>query len=545
MHDLARLLRERIANGLKRKSVRSCSVWSESYRVMGQPYPGLLSHKWHPWTRAMRDCDAELMVGQKAAQLGYTEVALDKCYYAIDIKGTSVMYVLPASNPDASDFSTSRFDPALELSPHLRNLFSDVKNIGHKRAGSANLYIRGSRSRSQLKSVPVGLLILDELDEFNQDNIPLIFERLSGQREKQTFMLSTPTIDHFGINSYFRKSTQNHFFFVCPHCSKWTELTFPECLVITAEDWSDPSIYDSHLICKECKHELDHQAKPEWLSKNRWIPTFSDRIIEGFHVNQLYSPTVEPYKLAESYLKGLSNPSDEQEFYNSKLGLTHVVEGARVQDDNIQNCTGQHRKVHTFSGGLVTMGIDVGKWLHFEITLWHRDGNDPDPNVRAFGKVLYEGKVTNFEELDTYMRDFNVVHAVIDANPERRKALEFAQRNYGRVHMCFYANGVSARNLNINDELHTVSVDRTSWLDMSLGRFHNERIKIPLDASEEYKRHLKALVRIYKKDALGNPIGKYERGSLDDHYAHARNYSEIALNLAVRNAQHSNLEEVY
>ena len=130
---------------------------------MGQPYPGLLNHKHHPWTKAMRDCEDEFIVGQKAAQLGFTEVALDKCFYAIDIKGLSVMYVLPASNPDASDFSTSRFDPALELSPHLEHLFSEVKNIGHKRAGSANLYLRGSRSRSQLKSVPVGLLILDEM----------------------------------------------------------------------------------------------------------------------------------------------------------------------------------------------------------------------------------------------------------------------------------------------------------------------------------------------------------------------------------------------
>jgi len=77
--------------------------------VMGKPFPGLLSHENHPWTKDMRDCDAEMMVGQKAAQMGYTEVALDKSFKAIDIDGISVMYILPASNPDASDFSTARF----------------------------------------------------------------------------------------------------------------------------------------------------------------------------------------------------------------------------------------------------------------------------------------------------------------------------------------------------------------------------------------------------------------------------------------------------
>ena len=30
------------------------------------------------------------------------------------------------------------FDPALEMSNHLGNLFTNVKNIGHKRAGNAN-----------------------------------------------------------------------------------------------------------------------------------------------------------------------------------------------------------------------------------------------------------------------------------------------------------------------------------------------------------------------------------------------------------------------
>ena len=103
----------------------------------------------------------------------------------------------------ATDFSTSRFDPALELSPHLNNLFSDVKNVGHKRAGSANLFVRGSRSESQLRSIPAGVLIFDEVDVMVQRNIILALERASGQVHKLFMFLSTPTIDNFGINDCF------------------------------------------------------------------------------------------------------------------------------------------------------------------------------------------------------------------------------------------------------------------------------------------------------------------------------------------------------
>lgn len=547
MHTLEELLKERISSGLKRKTVTSCSIWAESYRIMGQPFPGAFNFKHHPWSREMHDCKSELMIGQKAAQMAYTETALNIVFYSIDVYGISCLYILPANTPDASDFSTSRFDPALELSPHLEHLFSDVKNIGHKRAGSANLYIRGSRSRSQLKSIPVGRIIGDEIDEMNQDNIPLALERTSGQQEKQVFFLSTPTIDNFGINTYYRNSTQDHYYFKCPRCSKHTELIFPECVVITAEDVTDPRITNTYLRCKECKGRLEHQDKINFLEKAKWISSFTNRASRGFYINQLYSMTVKPWELALSYLKAQTNPADEQEFYNSKLGITHIVEGAKINDQHLENCIGTHKKfINAPPNSFVTIGIDVGKWLHYEVDqffIGKIQGNDV--NLLAICRVLTEGKVLNFEELDQLMIDFGINYAVIDANPERRKALEFAQRFWGHVKLCFYGRGINSKQIHIHaEEEHTITVDRTSWLDLSLSRFRNKKISIPIDTSREYKEHMKALVRIYEKDSDGNPVGKYVKGSVDDHFAHARNYAEIALQLGSGIGQSQNMESV-
>ena len=125
-HALMELLVENLASGLNRKTINSCSKWAQAYRVMGQPFPGKWKFDYHPWARAMCDAKDEMVVGQKAAQMAYTEVALNKVFYAIDVHGISVLYILPATSPDASDFSTARFDPALEMSDHLNNMFSDV-----------------------------------------------------------------------------------------------------------------------------------------------------------------------------------------------------------------------------------------------------------------------------------------------------------------------------------------------------------------------------------------------------------------------------------
>ena len=527
------VLVETIQSGLRRKTIDSCSKWAEAYRIMGKPFDGHYSFKHHPWCRDMHDDTSELVVGMKAAQMGYTEVALNKAFYAIDVRGDSVLYILPAATPDASDFSSSRFDPALELSPHIDALFSDVKNVGHKRAGSANLFVRGSRSRSQLKSVPVSLAIGDELDEMDQKNVSLIPERMSGQIDKQFFVISTPTIADMGIHAYFSRSSQSHWIFRCPHCNRLTSLIFPECLIITSDNPESKDILDTHLVCKECNHTLNHDAKPEWLGPGMWVPEYSDRLSTGYHVSQLYSMTVQPYQLAQLYLKAQLNPSDEQEFYNSKLGLPHEVDGARVTEEDLVACTGTYIGQDVSpAGSLVTMGVDVGKWLHYEICQWLPDQPNPDPALAFKCRVLKAGKVKDFEELDRLIRTYKIKHTVVDINPETRKALELAQRFYGLVTLCEYSRGIGNKEIKV--EQYKARVDRTSWLDVSLRRFRNKTITIPKDVSFEYRSHMKALVRIYKKDPDGNPVGKYEKSeNAEDHHAHARNYAEIALQLAV------------
>jgi hypothetical protein len=522
--------------GLKRRAIKTCAQWSQEYRIMGKPFPGKWTFKYHPWAKAMHDCDSELMVGQKAAQMAFTETALNKTFFAIDVLGESVLYILPASTPDANDFSTARFDPALEMSAHLQNLFTDVKNIGHKRAGNANLYIRGSRSRSQMKSVPAAVVIADEVDEMDQDNLVLAFERTSGQMNKQVFLLSTPTFDNIGINRYFMDSTQEHFFFKCPCCSRLTELVFPDCLVIAGEDPSDTKILESHLICKDCKGKLEHETKYQWLKEGIWIPTLTNKVARGFHINQLYSSATKPSDIAKTVLRAQYNPADEQELYNSKMGLPHAVAGAKITDQNLIECLGDHVKQETNSlGSFTTMGIDVGKWLHWEVDEWTLNTNitNADINTNSKCRLIMEGKCLHFEELDNLLLKYRIRFCVIDANPERRKALELCKRFGGMIKMCFYARGINSKQIHCHDdEQFSVSVDRTSWMDTSLSRFKARTISLPKNLSLEYKNHVKTPIRHYEKDQDGNPVGRYITGDgKEDHFAHARTYSEIALAL--------------
>jgi hypothetical protein len=533
--DLKDVFRNTIAGGLKRSAITLPSKWATTYRVMSGQFAGPWTWAPSPWTLAMHDSKAEMNIGQKSAQMAFTETVLNITFYKIDIEHTDVLYVLPTKMPDASVFSAARFDSVLELSPHLNELFSSVKNIDHKKAGAVNLYVRGSNSRSALKSIPVGVIVFDEVDEMNQENIPLAEARTDFQEKPIVWKISTPTVPNTKINAAFNSSTQEHFFFDCPRCGQKEELIFPDNIVITAEHKDDSRIKDTHLICSKTRLELPHEAKKEWLSVDNtlWVPATEGFDARGFHINQLYSIVKPPSAVALSYLKGLVDKVSEQEFYNSRLGLPHIVEGAQVNPEQIEQLLTSRRKNDAPpENTIITMGVDQGSWLHYEIAAWRFPSLGSDLNMSAECEVLTEGKCKHFHELDTLMKQWQVNGCVIDAQPERRLAYEFAVRFWGYVKLCFYAQGQRGKRISKGSEdEHTITVDRTTWLDTALNRFHTRTIGLPHDISMEYRTHIQNIVRHYKRNKNSDPIAEYVNKG-NDHFAHARCYSELALPLA-------------
>ncbi|MCA9069761.1 MAG: phage terminase large subunit family protein, partial [Planctomycetaceae bacterium] len=175
--------------------------------------------KYHPWCRELHDTQSPYSYAMKGAQLGVTEVAINRTLYTIDRLKRNVLYVLPTAL-NAADFSKSRFKPAIDESEYLTSIFTDTNTVGLKQAGPTSLFIRGSKGDSNLKSVPASELILDELDEMDQAAIWLALERLSGQLHKRVWGISTPTIPNHGIHKLFMGSTEEQFVFKCPCCSR-------------------------------------------------------------------------------------------------------------------------------------------------------------------------------------------------------------------------------------------------------------------------------------------------------------------------------------
>ena len=529
---------------LDRGTISNCAEWACKRRIMGEPFEGDWSFTYHPWLYEPHTSTHKHRVCRKGAQLGFTEWAINEAFYAIDHYRKSVLYGLPTRG-NASDFS-SRFDDALELSPYIKGIFSGTNNVGLKKAGAVSLYIRGARSRADLKSIPVGLLILDEIDEMPEESVSLVEHRKDGQKKGTTSLLklSTPTIPGFGIDLEYTQSNKGLYFFECPSCSKLINLDYPRNFELCGESLDD-DLSRSRIFCHECQATLPHESKVDFLKSKDFGGTghyvFEKELREkqGFSTNQLYSMAEggTSVEWAKSIILSRTSKTREQELYNSKAGKAHIVSGAKVEWEQIDDCKGGYSQAKkALSHRPRTMGVDVGNVFHVVIDEWDEVFRIGKPNQCYEPRLLKEtttgGGAWDVKEVIALFNEYECHSLVIDGEPERRIALQLLQLLGHCAWMCDYSEGLKGGEVKIDEETGLVQVNRTNWLDIVTGRFMNGTGKIPYDISMEFSDHIQALVRCYKDNRWGEPVGRYVSNG-PDHFAHARVYSEVALPFAI------------
>lgn len=450
------------------------------------------------------------VVLQKSAQGGASELAINASIWAVDQVKADVMYLLP-TREEATDFSAGRFNPAIEESPALTQMFDDVSNVNHKRAGAVNYYIRGTQKRSQLKSVPIDFLIEDEYDEMVQANLPLAETRLDASPLKWKLRLSTPTIPEYGINKLFLASDQRQYFVKCPHCGQWQRPTYRD----NVEAQGNPPFYR----CAKCGRPTNSLL----LWPGEWVATYPGRLVHGYQFTQLLSPHITAKELVDAASK--PGAEAEQEFFNSKLGEPHVVKGGQLSEDILNACREPGYKLPSV-GRHCTMGVDVGKVLNVRISNWVKDG-------AAWKKVArYIGTVPDFSDLDQLMQQYDVDLCVVDALPETRSATAFAERHAGRVFLAYYNIPVTSKEYTVwDDDTRVVRVQRTLAMTGVMERYISRGIVLPESAEviPDLYEQLKAPKRVLKKDErTGNPVYVFMEDGKPDHYFHAEVYDDVA-----------------
>jgi len=445
------------------------------------------------------------LVEEKAAQMGLTSKAMLRVAYGARYKGyRGILYLFP-SKSDVTDFSKGRIDPLISENPDtigkwLRD--ADAANI--KRIWNAFLYLRGMKSRVGLKSIPVDLIVFDELDEAPQNAVDMAVERMGHSEYKEILKLSNPTLPDYGIDAAFHETDQRYWLLKCSSCGQHTclEDTFPDCLL---------TVKGGRVIraCQKCQHELDPSIG-QWVAKR---PAITDK--RGYHYSQLFSHFVDPADILHQY-RTTNNLTD---FFNLKIGVAYVEAANRLSVQEVLNLCGSEGVADSDSGPCY-MGVDQGKDLHVVIG---------KKQIQMAGKIVHMGIYRDWSELDRLMQNFSVSRCVVDALPETRNARAFAERHRGKVYLNYY-NEHQKGHYAWNERDHIVTCNRTESLDASHQEIIKATISLPRSCEivQEFARHLHNVAKKLEEDEESGSK-RYVYVKLGpDHFRHAFNYEAMA-----------------
>lgn len=436
------------------------------------------------------------LVCYKAAQIGFTTMALLKSMWLAKTKGIDIIYTMPTAD-DIKTIVGGKSNRLITQNPILQQYVKDKDSIEQKQVGDNLIYFRGTWTDRAALSVSSDLNIHDEEDRSKQEVIQQYASRLQHSKYKWEWHFSNPSVEGNGVSRYWARSDQKHWFITCGECDKEQYLSWPESI----------DVQGRNFICKHCKHILTKEER----RVGRWVRKYKDREYSGYWISLLMAPWIT----AEEIIKYYETKSAEY-FSNFVLGLPYVGEGNQVTPDIIyRNCTSEINNQER-----VVIGCDSGLKKHY--VLGNKDG------------IFYAGIAKDWSEIDSLLKKYERSIAVIDALPDLTEPRRLREKYPGRVFLCHYARDRKTFQLirwGARTELGNVVVDRNRMMQIVIDDFANK--KIPLQGTQddwaEFESHWATLYKVTEVNDLGVPESKWETSNGMDHFCHATLYWRVGM----------------
>jgi phage terminase large subunit GpA-like protein len=404
--------------------------------------------------------DGGEVVFMKSSQVGATEVLNNFIGYIIDQDPGPTMVVQPTIEM-AKAWSKDRLDPMLRDTPCLRAAVTDNQKdsdntILHKRFRDGHLTIVGANSAANLRSRPIRNVLLDEIDAYppHLDSVGLAVGRAKGFANRRIYKASTPEIKGSSrIEVAFEASNMQFYFVPCPHCDAmqrllWEQLRWSRELPggrrVPAVDpqWKgrgrhlpDTAVY----VCEHCGAEITHHDKARMLARGEWRATAPDNGVDGFHINELYSPLVTWAEMVTAWVSAKALPESLKKFINESLGLSWEEQADKHDPQTLRSRAEPYRKApaQTLLAGL---SADVqDDRIEIEVVGWGRMFESWSLDWRQFlGDTAFPEV---WGELDEYLRrtfetedgrQLPLTFSIIDAGHNTDMVYRFCKPRYRR-----------------------------------------------------------------------------------------------------------------
>lgn len=456
-----------------------------------------------------KDFSKKLCV-MKAAQIGMTTCEILKSLWAVKNKGIDSVYILPTDS-DINTMVGSKVNRIIAQNPILQQWTKDKDSVEQKQIGTNYIHYRGSWTQKAAIMVTSDWNLYDEVDACKQDVVEQYSTRLQHSALKWEHFFSHPSSVGTGIDKYWQKSDQRHWFITCQGCNEEQYMEWPKSFDI------DRGIY----VCKYCGKELTNEER----RVGRWVAKYKNREFSGYWIPLFIAPWVSAKEII-AYNKEKS----EEYFYNKVLGLPYVGGGNKLTKAHLmQNLTGE-LIITPEDNERIVIGVDTGNNVHYVV------GCEQGIFYYSyFSKGELNSSIDKYEELEQLMKRWPRAVMVIDQGGDIKGSRELRAKYPGRVFLCSFGSDRKTKELvrwGKNDEDGAVIADRNRNIQLVVDEFIDGKISLQGKEDDwyDYWIHWNSLTRIKEFDQKTMEVKRklWVRNG-DDHWAMATIYWRVGM----------------
>jgi hypothetical protein len=326
----------------------------------------------------------DLMFG---TQLGKSTALIALMAYVVDHEPAPIMLVQPTLDL-GKKFSKQRVAPLIAANACLATKIreSRSRDSGNttlvKEFPGGILVITGANSPAGLASMPVKILLFDEVDDYPDDAggqgepVKIATARQDTFARRKRVKASSPKRPkgRSTIERGFEQGTGCDYYVPCPHCDhaqtlKWSNVKWSS----EPEPAPDTAVY----VCESCGVLIEEHHKPWMLEQGEWRAARPDAPTRSYRLNSLYSPLgwLSWKSLVVEWLEAQierdrGNLLPLRTFINTRLAETWEEQAEKLAANELQEAATDYTlKIVPREGLLLVAGVDVQD-DRFEIDVW-------------------------------------------------------------------------------------------------------------------------------------------------------------------------------
>lgn len=394
---------------------------------------------------------------RKAAQVGFSTLAIIKSLWLAKNKGLQIIYTLPSAH-DVQEFVGSKIDPIINQNPIFQEWVEKKDTVSQKKVGDGFVHFRGTVSERSTISITADLLCVDEIDRSDLKNVEQYDSRLQHSDYKWKWHFSNPSVPNVGVDKGWQISDQKHWMIRCTGCNKDQYMTME-------------NVKPHGFCCTHCGKELDRR-------NGRWVKKFQDKEVSGYWISLLMAPWVT----APEILKMQKTKSPDY-FDNFVLGQPHIGTGNVVTRDTIlRNLVNETNDMT----GQIVIGVDTG--VEICVVASNAQG------------IFYYDKVHAYDELEYLLKRWPKSVMVIDQGGDIIGPRQLKDKYPGRVFLCFFRQDRKTEGIitwGKGSESWTVIADRNKLMQLVIDELTDKRWPI-YGTEEDYEDYIEHWLHIYR-----------------------------------------------